>query len=134
LPDAALAGERERPDRQRVPGQAGSETRGGAGHSPGAGGSISATNNSAGLIRTTVPINLPSDLVVSPGHEYQRLTAWMMYQLQGDPLARLRRRCAFADDAPSPTMRLRRRCAFADDAPEINTNPAWQNQAEKNLP
>lgn len=41
------------------------------------------------------------------------ITAWMMYTLQGDTVAR---------------------GAFAGAAPEINDNTAWQNQAEKNLP
>jgi hypothetical protein len=41
------------------------------------------------------------------------ITAWMMYQLQGDAYAR---------------------GAFVGAPPELNTNTAWQNQAEKNLP
>ncbi|MEV0150339.1 MULTISPECIES: alpha/beta hydrolase [unclassified Nonomuraea] len=40
------------------------------------------------------------------------LTAWLMYQLQGDTYAR---------------------GAFAGSTPELNTNANWQNQAEKNL-
>ncbi|MGN9846192.1 alpha/beta hydrolase family protein [Nonomuraea sp. H19] len=41
------------------------------------------------------------------------VTAWLMYQLQGDMYAR---------------------GAFAGTSPEINTNAGWQNQTEKNLP
>jgi pimeloyl-ACP methyl ester carboxylesterase len=41
------------------------------------------------------------------------VTAWLMYQLQGDTYAR---------------------GAFAGTAPELNTNTNWQNQVEKNLP
>jgi pimeloyl-ACP methyl ester carboxylesterase len=41
------------------------------------------------------------------------VTAWLMYQLQGDAYAR---------------------GAFAGTSPEINTNAGWQNQTEKNLP
>ncbi|MFI7230939.1 alpha/beta hydrolase family protein [Nonomuraea angiospora] len=41
------------------------------------------------------------------------VTAWLMYQLQGDTYAR---------------------GAFAGTSPEINTNAGWQNQVEKNLP
>ncbi|MFI7439903.1 alpha/beta hydrolase family protein [Nonomuraea indica] len=41
------------------------------------------------------------------------LTAWLMYQLQGDAYAR---------------------GAFAGATPEINTNASWQSQFEKNLP
>ncbi|MEV6159716.1 alpha/beta hydrolase [Nonomuraea sp. NPDC052129] len=41
------------------------------------------------------------------------VTAWLMYQLQGDTYAR---------------------GAFAGTTPELNTNANWQNQVEKNLP
>ncbi|MCA2223964.1 alpha/beta hydrolase family protein [Nonomuraea aurantiaca] len=41
------------------------------------------------------------------------VTAWLMYQLQGDTYAR---------------------GAFAGTTPELNTNAGWQNQVEKNLP
>lgn len=41
------------------------------------------------------------------------LTAWMMYQLQGDDVAR---------------------DAFVGSPPEIDLNDAWQNQEQKNLP
>ncbi|MEU7855558.1 alpha/beta hydrolase [Nonomuraea sp. NPDC049141] len=41
------------------------------------------------------------------------VTAWLMYQLQGDTYAR---------------------GAFAGTTPELNTNTNWQNQVEKNLP
>lgn len=41
------------------------------------------------------------------------LTAWLMYQLQDDPVAR---------------------AAFVGAPPEINTNTAWRGQAQKNLP
>lgn len=41
------------------------------------------------------------------------ITAWMMYTLRNDATAR---------------------GAFVGSPPEINTNTAWQNQAEKNLP
>ncbi|HMJ76448.1 MAG TPA: hypothetical protein VK507_10775 [Iamia sp.] len=41
------------------------------GHSQGAGGSVRATQHSGGLITTTVPINLPNRLWVSPGDEYE---------------------------------------------------------------
>ncbi|MBT2232065.1 S9 family peptidase [Nonomuraea sp. NEAU-A123] len=41
------------------------------------------------------------------------VTAWLMYQLQGDTYAR---------------------GAFVGTAPELNTNANWQNQVEKNLP
>lgn len=41
------------------------------------------------------------------------VTAWLMYQLQGDAYAR---------------------GAFAGTSPEINTNSGWQNQTQKNLP
>ncbi|HEU5153003.1 MAG TPA: hypothetical protein VFU19_21095 [Iamia sp.] len=40
------------------------------GHSQGAGGSVRATQHSGGLITTTVPINLPARIWVSPGDEY----------------------------------------------------------------
>ncbi len=40
------------------------------GHSQGAGGSVRATQHSGGLITTTVPINLPNRIWVSPGDEY----------------------------------------------------------------
>jgi hypothetical protein len=42
-----------------------------AGHSQGAGGSVRATQHSGGLITTTIPINLPARLWVSPGDEYE---------------------------------------------------------------
>mgnify|MGYP003693599825 CR=1 FL=1 len=41
------------------------------------------------------------------------VTAWMLYTLRGDTSAR---------------------AAFVGSPPEINTNTAWQNTAEKNLP
>ena len=41
------------------------------GHSQGAGGSVRATQHSGGLITTTVPINLPNRIWVSPGDEYE---------------------------------------------------------------
>ncbi|HWI70606.1 MAG TPA: alpha/beta hydrolase [Baekduia sp.] len=40
------------------------------GHSQGAGGAVNATNNSGGLITTTIPIALPNDIWVSAGDEY----------------------------------------------------------------
>lgn len=147
-------------------------TRVGAfGHSQGAGGAVNATNNSWGLITTTVPICLPDAQFVSAGTEFDvakltnpgfflgaskdwiappstlagyynkvagaaakavlkgadhntiqgtggkflgYLTAWMMYRLQGDAVAR---------------------GAFVGNPPEINAETTnWQDQAEKNLP
>jgi hypothetical protein len=140
------------------------------GHSQGAGGSVRATLDSDGLIKTVVPICLPSliwvnkndtfdlakltvpvlflggsnDWLIAPpwalwvysievpgaaamlvlngadhntiqhtGGEYLGyLTAWMMYQLQGDQYAR---------------------GAFVGDPPEANSNISWSWQAEKNL-
>jgi hypothetical protein len=46
------------------------------------------------------------------------VTAWLRYTLQGDDVAQ--GAFAVADGADPP--------------PEIEANPAWQNQAEKNLP
>ena len=46
---------------------------GAVGHSQGAGGVVRATIASAGLITTTVPINLPHRTWVSPGDEYDDL-------------------------------------------------------------
>jgi len=43
---------------------------GAIGHSQGAGGVVNATNNSNGLIKTTVPIALPNQIWVSAGDEY----------------------------------------------------------------
>jgi hypothetical protein len=43
---------------------------GAIGHSQGAGGTVNATNHSAGLITTAVPIALPNTIWVSPGDEY----------------------------------------------------------------
>ncbi|WP_433214320.1 alpha/beta hydrolase [Microtetraspora malaysiensis] len=40
------------------------------GHSQGAGGSINATNHSAGLIKTVVPISVPAQWMASPGDEF----------------------------------------------------------------
>jgi len=57
-------------------------TRVGAiGHSQGAGGAVNATNNSNGLIKTTVPIALPNSVWVSPGDEYyvQLLTVPVLF-------------------------------------------------------
>jgi pimeloyl-ACP methyl ester carboxylesterase len=144
---------------------------GAIGHSQGAGGVVNATNNSNGLIKTTIPIALPNQIWVSAGDEYYvqslavpvlflggskdviiaspatltgyysqvpgaaavavlkgadhntiqntgggflgYITAWMMYALRNDTIAR---------------------GAFVASPPEINTNTLWQNQAEKNLP
>ena len=49
---------------------------GAIGHSQGAGGAVNATNNSGGLITTTIPIALPNDIWVSAGDEFDlpRLT------------------------------------------------------------
>jgi hypothetical protein len=140
------------------------------GHSQGAGGSLRATLDSDGLIKTVVPICLPSliwvnkndtfdltkltvpilflggsnDWLIAPpwalwvyynevsgaaamlvligadhntiqhtgGGYLGYLTAWMMYQLQGDEYAR---------------------GAFVGDPPEANMNPNWSWQAEKHL-
>lgn len=49
----------------------------------------------------------------SGGHYLGYLTAWLMYQLQGDQYAR---------------------GAFVGNPPEANTNSNWSHQAEKNLP
>jgi hypothetical protein len=43
---------------------------GAVGHSQGAGGAVNATNRSRGLVRTTVPVALPDERLVSPGDEY----------------------------------------------------------------
>lgn len=144
---------------------------GALGHSQGAGGSVRATLNSGGLIKTDVPICLPAQiwistpadaynpaqltvpvlflggsndwLIASPGtlqgyynevpgaaallvlngadHNTIQgsggrylgyLTAWLMYQLQGDQYAR---------------------GAFVGSPPEANTNTNWSYQMEKNL-
>ncbi len=54
---------------------------GAIGHSQGAGGVVNATNNSGGLIKTTVPIALPNQIWVSAGDEYyvQLLTAPVLF-------------------------------------------------------
>ncbi|MBV9707633.1 MAG: alpha/beta hydrolase [Chloroflexi bacterium] len=143
---------------------------GALGHSQGAGGSVRATVNSGGLIKTDVPICLPAQIFVSKpdafdpsqltvptlflggskdlliaspltllgyynkvpgaaallvlngadhvtiqgqgGRFLGYLTAWLMYQLQGDQYAR---------------------GAFVGNPPESNTNTNWSWQAEKNL-
>jgi hypothetical protein len=43
---------------------------GAVGHSQGAGGAVNATNRSRGLVKTTVPVALPDERLVSPGDEY----------------------------------------------------------------
>lgn len=144
---------------------------GAMGHSQGAGGTVRATLESDGLIKTAVPISLPAEIWVSQPDafnlaqltapvlflggsndwliaapwaiwEYYQevpgtasmlilngadhltiqgggggylgyITAWLMYQLQSDQLAR---------------------SAFVGDPPEANTNPNWSWQAEKHLP
>lgn len=141
---------------------------GALGHSQGAGGTLNATINSSGLIKTALTVALPdpfwwstplpnmanltvpiffvrgsSDFLATEskavnwynqvahaakaslkgtGHnEIQKvdtrlqgyITAWMMYTLQGDAVAR---------------------GAFVGSPPELNTNTAWQHQAEKGLP
>jgi hypothetical protein len=54
---------------------------GAIGHSQGAGGVVNATNNSNGLIKTTVPIALPNQIWVSAGDEYyvQSLTVPVLF-------------------------------------------------------
>jgi len=144
---------------------------GALGHSQGAGGTVRATVNSGGLIKTAVPISIPAQIWVKQPDDFNLgqlavpvlflggsndwliappwalleyyievpgaaallvlngadhntiqgsgggylgyITAWMMYQLQGDQYAR---------------------DAFVGDPPEANTNSNWSWQAEKNLP
>jgi hypothetical protein len=54
---------------------------GAIGHSQGAGGTVNATNNSGGLIKTAVPIALPAQAWVSAGDEYyvQLLTVPVLF-------------------------------------------------------